>query len=59
MGLQQKSLVRVPQGGNELVNLQRLVVPLQENSYQMCLTWLLRHFSGYAAQPKFQRLPCI
>lgn len=53
-GATAEELSRVPQGGNELVNLQRLVVPLQENSYQMCFDLVATPFSGYAAQPKFQ-----
>lgn len=42
------------QGGNQILNLQKLVVPQQENSYQMCFDLAATPFAGYAAQPKFQ-----
>lgn len=53
-GATEAEIARAPQGGNELVNLQRMVVPLQENAYQMCFDLAATPFSGYAAQPKFQ-----
>ena len=53
-GATDEQLSRIPQGGNELVALQKLVVPQQENSYQMCFDLPATPYSGYAAQPKFQ-----
>lgn len=42
-------------GGNQILNLQKLVVPQQENSYQMCFDLVATPFAGYAAQPNFQK----
>jgi hypothetical protein len=53
-GATDEQLSRIPQGGNELVALQKLVVPQQENSYQMCFDLPATPYAGYASQPKFQ-----
>lgn len=53
-GITEHELERVPQGGNELVALQKLVVPQQENTYQMCFDLPATPYAGYASQPKFQ-----
>ena len=53
-GVGDKELERIPTGGNELIELQKLVVPQQENSYQMCFDLAATPYAGYASQPKFQ-----
>lgn len=44
---------RLPKGGNQLLDLQKLVVPEQENSYQNCFDLFATNFAGYAATTKF------
>ena len=53
-GATDEQLSRIPQGGNELVALQKLVIPQQENSYQYCFDLAATPYAGYASQPKFQ-----
>lgn len=54
-GITDKELQRIPLGGNDLLALQKLVVPQQENSYQMCFDLPATSLSGYGAQvQKFQ-----
>ncbi|GIZ15713.1 SusD/RagB family nutrient-binding outer membrane lipoprotein [Capnocytophaga catalasegens] len=47
-GITGKELDRIPQGGNQLIDLQKLVLPEQENSYQMCFDMYATVYSGYA-----------
>lgn len=53
-GATDEDLSKIPQGGNQLIELQKLVVPEQENSYQMCFDLAASPYSGYASQPKFR-----
>ncbi len=54
-GITDKELQRIPLGGNDLLALQNLVVPQQENSYQMCFDLPATSLCGYGAQvQKFQ-----
>ncbi len=54
-GADNEDLGKVPQGGNQLIDLQKLVLPQQENSYQMCFDLFATVYSGYATQPKFRK----
>ncbi|WP_447640855.1 MULTISPECIES: SusD/RagB family nutrient-binding outer membrane lipoprotein [Chitinophagaceae] len=46
--------LNMPQGANDLMALQRLVIPEQENSYQMCFDLGPTGYAGYATQfPNF------
>ncbi|GJQ06919.1 hypothetical protein CAPN010_10770 [Capnocytophaga cynodegmi] len=47
-GITGKELDRIPQGGNQLIDLQKLILPEQENSYQMCFDLYATGYSGYA-----------
>lgn len=47
-GITAKELDRIPQGGNQLIDLQKLILPEQENSYQMCFDLYATGYSGYA-----------
>ncbi|MDO4880559.1 MAG: SusD/RagB family nutrient-binding outer membrane lipoprotein [Capnocytophaga sp.] len=49
-GITDKELERIPVGGQDLLSLQKLVVPQQENSYQMCFDLPATPLSGYGAQ---------
>ncbi|MGV4437876.1 SusD/RagB family nutrient-binding outer membrane lipoprotein [Ornithobacterium rhinotracheale] len=51
-GVGDKELDRVTTGGNELLSLQKLVLPQQENSYQMCFDLFATGYAGYASQTK-------
>lgn len=51
-GATDKELERVTTGGNELLSLQKLVLPQQENSYQMCFDLFATGYAGYASQTK-------
>lgn len=53
-GVTEEEINRLPQGGNQLIELQRLVLPEQENSYQMCFDLFATGYAGYASQPKFR-----
>lgn len=46
-GIGSEELNRIPQGGNQLIDLQKLVLPEQENSYQMCFD-MVSSYSGLA-----------
>lgn len=48
-GVNQEEYQRSPIGGNELLQLQNLVLPQQENSYQMCFDLAATPYAGYAA----------
>ncbi|MFK8289840.1 SusD/RagB family nutrient-binding outer membrane lipoprotein [Capnocytophaga canimorsus] len=47
-GITGKELDRIPQGGNQLIDLQKLILPEQENSYQYCFDLYATGYSGYA-----------
>lgn len=47
-GIGDKELSRIPKGGNQLIDLQKLVLPEQENSYQMCFDLFAASYAGYA-----------
>lgn len=53
-GATDEDLLKLPQGGTQLVALQKLVLPQQENSYQMCFDLVATPYAGYASQPKFR-----
>ena len=53
-GVTEEEINRLPQGGNQLIELQRLVLPEQENSYQMCFDLFATGYAGYSSQPKFR-----
>lgn len=46
-GISAEELARIPQGGNQLIDLQKLVLPEQENSYQMAFD-MLSGYGGYS-----------
>lgn len=52
-GVTEDEIARIPQGGGQLVDLQKLVVPQQENTWQMCFDLFATGYAGYAAQTKF------
>lgn len=47
-GVNKEEYKRSPIGGNELLQLQSLVLPQQENSYQMCFDLAATPYAGYA-----------
>ncbi|MRI62709.1 SusD/RagB family nutrient-binding outer membrane lipoprotein [Ornithobacterium rhinotracheale] len=51
-GVDDQQLARVTTGGNELLSMQKLVLPQQENSYQMCFDLFATGYAGYASQTK-------
>lgn len=52
-GADKELMERLPKGGNQLLSLQKLVLPEQENSYQMCFDLFATNYAGYAATTKF------
>jgi len=54
-GVTPEEMSRLPQGGTQLIALQKLVIPEQENSYQMCFDLGITGYAGYATQiPNFR-----
>lgn len=53
-GVTDQEIARLPIGGSELQSLQKLVLPQQENSYQMCFDLFATGYAGYASQTKFR-----
>lgn len=48
-GATQEELDRVPYGGNQLLDLQRLIIPDQENAYQMSFDLFSPIYAGYGS----------
>ncbi|MFT4072530.1 MAG: SusD/RagB family nutrient-binding outer membrane lipoprotein [Dysgonamonadaceae bacterium] len=52
-GADSELMNRTPVGSSQLANLQKLVLPEQENSYQMCFDLFATNYAGYASTTKF------
>lgn len=53
-GITQEELNRIPQGGTQLLNMQKYVLPDQENSYQLDFDLSAAGYAGYASQFKLR-----
>lgn len=52
-GVSAEEIGRLPQGGSQITDLQKLILPQQENSYQMCFDLFANVYAGYASSTKF------